>query len=61
MEGGIKLMASIVGIKKSSKYLLKDVCRDSRITQVAWVERHLVEDHRKMVENLEKSVQAGRV
>ena len=57
----MKLMASIVGIKKSSKYLLKDVCREARVTQVDWVERHLVEDHKKMLKALEKNVQAGRI
>lgn len=53
-------MGSIVGIKKSSKYLLIKVCRDSRLTQVAWVEKHLNEDYLKMVAAEEKSVQAGR-
>jgi hypothetical protein len=53
-------MASIVGIKKSSKYLLKNVCREFRLTQVGWVEKHLNEDQRKMHEEEEKSVQSGR-
>ena len=53
-------MASITGLKKSSKFLLKEICHQARLTQVTWVEQHLVEDQQKMDENQEKSVQGGR-
>lgn len=41
-------MASIVGVSDTTKFLLKLVCKDQRLTQVEWVERHLNEDHLKI-------------
>jgi len=41
-------LCSIVGIQETSKFLLKLICREERITQVEWVERHLNEDHKAM-------------
>lgn len=52
-------MASIAGIKESSKSLLKDVCKELRVTQVQWVEQHLNSDHNKIREASRELQESG--
>lgn len=37
-------LVHIVGIKESSKFLLKAVCKAQGITQVEWIDQHLYQD-----------------
>jgi hypothetical protein len=37
-------MGYISGLKESTKYGLAEYCRRNRITQIAWVEKHLTAD-----------------
>ncbi len=43
-------LVHIVGVKESTKFLLKDVCKKMNKTQVGWIEDHVNSDHQKLNE-----------